>query len=277
MGDGRIWQQLAAQGVRNITAVEMEAATIATIAHRRAIPWLVVKGVMDHAGIGKDDRYKTLAARCAAEVLYALLEQKQPAPQVTDNHAPPTGPSAAVRPNVLRSVPAAVTAAVVLAAAAAIPVALDQFRDRGAQRSEVYHQFDLSLTGGFAYDIDVDPGESPLKNFGTAENEPTDLDRDLYRSGLDNELLKWMMYVPERTGREIRSEMLAALPSTATMSQCRSLTTFATAAIEGWYAEVGNKFCVRTGKGRRAVLTLRQGAGYSAPLSAGSTRAGWDR
>ncbi|WP_327011863.1 hypothetical protein OHA72_56730 [Dactylosporangium sp. NBC_01737] len=239
MGDGRIWQQLAAQGVRNITAVEMEAATIATIAHRRAIPWLVVKGVMDHAGMGKDDRYKTLAARCAAEVLYALLEQARPAPQVADNHAPSTGPSAAVRPNVLRSVPAAVTAAVVLAAAAAIPVTLDQFRDRGAQGSEVYYPFDLSLTGGFAYDIDVDPDESPLKNFGTAENEPADLDRDLYRSGLDTELVNWMMYVPEMTRRRVKSEMLATLPSTETMSQCRGLTVFPTAAIEGRHAEVG--------------------------------------
>jgi nucleoside phosphorylase len=76
VADGRIWGQLAAMGMRNIAAVEMEAATIATIAHDRGVPrWLVVKGVMDHANADKDDRYKEFAARASAEVLFALLDK----------------------------------------------------------------------------------------------------------------------------------------------------------------------------------------------------------
>jgi nucleoside phosphorylase len=75
IADARIWSSLAHMGMRRIAAVEMEAATIATIAHQAKVPyWLVVKGVMDHAGAAKDDRYKAFAARASAEVLYALLD-----------------------------------------------------------------------------------------------------------------------------------------------------------------------------------------------------------
>jgi hypothetical protein len=56
------WGGLRAMDVRKITVIEMEAATIATVAHDRGLPWLVAKGVMDHADSKKDDRYKQLAA-----------------------------------------------------------------------------------------------------------------------------------------------------------------------------------------------------------------------
>lgn len=76
VADGGIWQRLRNMGVRKIAAVEMEAATIATIAHARDVPrWLVVKGVMDHANSDKDDRYKAFAARASAEVLFALIDR----------------------------------------------------------------------------------------------------------------------------------------------------------------------------------------------------------
>lgn len=75
MADVRIWKRLGSAGVRKIAAVEMEGATIATIAHERKIPWLVAKGVMDHADAHKDDRYKHFAARASAEVLFALLDR----------------------------------------------------------------------------------------------------------------------------------------------------------------------------------------------------------
>jgi len=66
--------QLKDMGVRKILALEMEAATIATVAHEREVPqWLVAKGVMDHANFDKDDRIKEFAARASAEVLFALL------------------------------------------------------------------------------------------------------------------------------------------------------------------------------------------------------------
>lgn len=76
MADGQIWRKLAAMGVRTIAAVEMEAATIATVAHARDVPrWLVVKGVTDHANADRDDRYRNFAARASAEVLFALLDR----------------------------------------------------------------------------------------------------------------------------------------------------------------------------------------------------------
>lgn len=74
--DGESWDRLKAMGVRTVVGLEMEAATIATVADGQKVPhWLVVKGVMDHADPKKDDRYKRFAARAAAEVLFALLEQ----------------------------------------------------------------------------------------------------------------------------------------------------------------------------------------------------------
>nr|WP_236950095.1 hypothetical protein [Mycobacterium sp. MS1601] len=72
--DGLTWKQLERWGVRSVLGLEMEAASIAQIAYRLAVPnWLVVKGVMDHADPRKDDRYKSFAARAAAEVLYKLV------------------------------------------------------------------------------------------------------------------------------------------------------------------------------------------------------------
>jgi nucleoside phosphorylase len=74
VGDPEIWMRLKSMGMRKIAAVEMEAATIATVARDRQVPfWLVIKGVMDHADTGKDDRYKQFAARASADVLFALL------------------------------------------------------------------------------------------------------------------------------------------------------------------------------------------------------------
>ncbi len=71
--DPGIWQRLSGMGARKILGLEMEAATVATVAHQQRIPhWLVAKGVMDHAETGRDDGYKQLAARASAEVLWAL-------------------------------------------------------------------------------------------------------------------------------------------------------------------------------------------------------------
>jgi nucleoside phosphorylase len=68
-----IWDELGTSQ-RGILALDMEAATVATVAHDRRVPhWLVAKGVMDHADPGKDDRFKAFAARTSAEVLFALL------------------------------------------------------------------------------------------------------------------------------------------------------------------------------------------------------------
>ncbi|RZB13893.1 hypothetical protein StrepF001_41540 [Streptomyces sp. F001] len=79
VADPRLWARLQRMGVRKIAAVEMEAATVATVAHQHRVPYcLIAKGVMDHADSNKDDRYKRFAARASAEVLYALLAQLLP-------------------------------------------------------------------------------------------------------------------------------------------------------------------------------------------------------
>jgi nucleoside phosphorylase len=44
ISDPKQWADLKAMGVRKIAAIEMEAATIATIAQDRGLPWLVAKG-----------------------------------------------------------------------------------------------------------------------------------------------------------------------------------------------------------------------------------------
>jgi nucleoside phosphorylase len=83
MATPEIWERLEV-GQRRILALEMEAATIATIAHERRVPhWMVAKGVMDHADRDKDDRFKAFAARASAEVLFDLLGRL-----LTASHAP---------------------------------------------------------------------------------------------------------------------------------------------------------------------------------------------
>jgi hypothetical protein len=75
IADPDVWTRLKAMGMRKIAAVEMEAATIATVAHERRLAWLVAKGVMDHADTRKDDRYKQFAAHASAHVMFAMLER----------------------------------------------------------------------------------------------------------------------------------------------------------------------------------------------------------
>jgi nucleoside phosphorylase len=101
ISDPEQWADLKAMGVRKITAIEMEAATIATIAQQRRLPWLVAKGVMDHADTTKDDRYKQFAARASAQVMFALLTElvtgkAVATPDVDDSTEPPVAP---VSPN----------------------------------------------------------------------------------------------------------------------------------------------------------------------------------
>jgi nucleoside phosphorylase len=91
MAGPAIWERLGIDQ-RNILAVDMEAATIATIAHDQQVPhWLVAKGVMDHADTDKDDRFKPFAAKASAEVLFALLGRllvMSPAPVPSSSRIP---------------------------------------------------------------------------------------------------------------------------------------------------------------------------------------------
>lgn len=75
---GMIWERLAKEGARKVLAIEMEAAAIGRIAHKKQIPFAVAKGVMDHADSSKTDRFKEFAARAAADVLCAFLRKVVP-------------------------------------------------------------------------------------------------------------------------------------------------------------------------------------------------------
>jgi nucleoside phosphorylase len=75
VADGLVWGRLASHGMRKALAVEMEAAAVGQVAHERSLPFVVIKGVMDHADEAKSDRFKRFAARASAEVLLELLRR----------------------------------------------------------------------------------------------------------------------------------------------------------------------------------------------------------
>jgi len=77
MRDSQLFGKLA-DSMRTVLGVEMEAAAIAAIAHDRKLPWLVMKGVMDHADHDKDDQLKPFAARASAECLIRFLRENLP-------------------------------------------------------------------------------------------------------------------------------------------------------------------------------------------------------
>jgi len=61
--------------------------------------------------------------------------------------------------------------------------------------------YDLLMDRGYAYDIDIEGNENPLKNYGAGESEPGDGDRDLYLSGQSSVPRVWELYVPEPPNR----------------------------------------------------------------------------
>lgn len=84
--DGITWDKLIKWGVRSVHALEMEAASIGSVAYRSGLTdWVVVKGVMDYADPRKDDRFKHFAAKAAAEVLFQLLSKTIPTSATKDS------------------------------------------------------------------------------------------------------------------------------------------------------------------------------------------------
>lgn len=75
--DPHLFERLS-ETMREVAGIDMEAAAIAAIAHSRRIPWIVMKGVMDHADNEKDDHFKSFAARASAECLFAFLRSNLP-------------------------------------------------------------------------------------------------------------------------------------------------------------------------------------------------------
>lgn len=77
MRDPQLFERLE-DSMREVLGVDMEAAAIGAIAHARQIPWVVMKGVMDHADDDKEDGLKPFAARAAAESLVSFLRENRP-------------------------------------------------------------------------------------------------------------------------------------------------------------------------------------------------------
>jgi nucleoside phosphorylase len=53
--------------LRKILSVEMEAAAVAEVAQSHQIPFLVVKAVVDHADLGKNDNFRRYASEVSAD------------------------------------------------------------------------------------------------------------------------------------------------------------------------------------------------------------------
>lgn len=70
--DESIFRRLATS-MRKVLGVEMEASALGALGEAHAAPVIVAKGVSDYGDILKDDRYRSFAARAAAECLIALL------------------------------------------------------------------------------------------------------------------------------------------------------------------------------------------------------------
>lgn len=96
--DGSDWARLRNSGMRRVLGIEQEVATVGEVAHQHGrLPFVVAKGVMDHACPHKNDRYKKFAARASAEVLCDFLRRViEPQRHAADS----PGPSAIFeRPN----------------------------------------------------------------------------------------------------------------------------------------------------------------------------------
>jgi len=73
MADPGIWGRIEGAGMRKVLGVEMEAAALGYVASRKKLPFVVVKGVMDHADEHKADGAKMFAARASAAVLVRFV------------------------------------------------------------------------------------------------------------------------------------------------------------------------------------------------------------
>ncbi|AUX28369.1 uncharacterized protein SOCE836_004390 [Sorangium cellulosum] len=70
--DEGIFPRLATS-MRKVLGVEMEASALGALGEMHRVPVVVAKGVSDYGDLLKDDRYRTFAARAAAECLISLL------------------------------------------------------------------------------------------------------------------------------------------------------------------------------------------------------------
>lgn len=76
--DPTVFDRLS-EGMRKVIGLEMESASILTLAELGGVPHaIVMKGVMDHADAFKSDNMKAFAAKASAECLIAFLREHLP-------------------------------------------------------------------------------------------------------------------------------------------------------------------------------------------------------
>ncbi len=75
MEDAGIFDRLAELSERKVLGIEMEASALGALGEIHDLPVLVAKAVSDYGDAFKDDRYRTFAARAAAECLIGLLRE----------------------------------------------------------------------------------------------------------------------------------------------------------------------------------------------------------
>lgn len=74
--DAGIFPRLSnSTAMRKVLGIEMEASALGAFGEIHGLPVLVAKGVSDYGDSFKDDRYRTFAARAAAECLIKLLRE----------------------------------------------------------------------------------------------------------------------------------------------------------------------------------------------------------
>ena len=86
--DPEVWSRLKKGGMRKVLGLDMEAAAVGAVAHDKRLDFVVAKGVMDHAGSGKGERFKAFAARASAEVLLGFLRERRGAEPQTERTRP---------------------------------------------------------------------------------------------------------------------------------------------------------------------------------------------
>jgi nucleoside phosphorylase len=288
MADRTGWHRLARMGVQRIAALDMEAATIATVAHERQVPhWLVAKGVAEPADPARSDRYRRFAARASAEVMFALLQRHLPARDATRpkgrGHRPGSHSAATSR---LRTRPVAIGAISVatVVAGATLLATMDDPADREPESGSpslsscarkdsgphyvragdapgVYTEFCLALAPGFGYDVDLPPGEAVTVGSGWQGEDSTYALRDLYLSSAAPSL-----YAIEHSGKDVH--FVRAMPENTGPADCQRLTggDGSSGPVLLRDLEVGAKLCMFSYEARWAMLQI-------ASMPAGSDQA----
>jgi hypothetical protein len=122
---------------------------------------------------------------------------------------------------------------------------------------DVRHRFTVTVTPGMAYDLDIDPGENPLKNSGWSGSDGNYAERDLYRTSKTSEsdpnTQLQGVQVPVESADFNR---VVNVGPTDEPQRCRSLTGAGSDRLRLVNAQVGSQLCVKTRKGRWAMVRI---------------------